>query len=109
MTFETHEPARVTPVAQPFGLRVSGEIDWSNRRLLADALEWALTSDDRDIRLDLSGLTFIDVAGLRLIVAVAARLSPPRGLILSSASPLTLRLLDLTGWEHEPGLSVIRN
>ncbi|GAA4911568.1 anti-anti-sigma factor [Nonomuraea thailandensis] len=106
MTFETADRARVTLVAHPFGLRITGEIDRGNRHLLAGALGWALLAGSHDIRLDLSGLTFIDVAGLRLVIVAAARLPADRELILDPISPAVRRVLALTGWEQAPGLRV---
>ncbi|TYB67651.1 STAS domain-containing protein [Nonomuraea sp. PA05] len=106
MTFETDDRARVTLVPHPFGLRISGEIDRGNRHLLAGALAWALLAGSHDIRLDLSGLTFIDVSGMRLVVVAAARLSADRTLVLDPISPAVRRILALTGWEQAPGLHV---
>ncbi|MEV0615316.1 STAS domain-containing protein [Nonomuraea sp. NPDC050404] len=103
---ESDDQARVTLVSHPFGLRVTGEIDSGNHRLLADVLDWALHAGSHGIRLDLSGLTFIDVRGMRLIVATAARLWPDRELILDPVSPVVRRLLAVTGWEDTPGLRV---
>ncbi|WP_043630197.1 STAS domain-containing protein [Nonomuraea candida] len=107
MTFdERTDRVRVTLVPHPFGLRIAGEIDRGNRPLLQGVLDWALHAGSQDIRFDLAGLTFIDVSGMRLIVAAAARLSPDRKLILDPVSPLVRRLLSVTGWEHVPGLRV---
>ncbi|MEV0828152.1 STAS domain-containing protein [Nonomuraea rubra] len=106
MTFETDDRARVTLVPHPFGLRITGEIDRGNRHLLGGALDWALLAGSHDIRLDLSGLTFIDVAGMRLIIVAAARLSPDRELVLGPVSPVVRRVLALTGWDQAPGVRV---
>ncbi|MEV4169924.1 STAS domain-containing protein [Nonomuraea sp. NPDC049709] len=106
MTFETDDKARVTLVAHPFGLRITGEIDRGNRHLLGDALDWAINAGSNDIRLDLSGLTFIDVAGMRLIVAAAARLSSEREIVLAPVSRTVCRVLEVTGWADAPGLRV---
>ncbi|UBU11753.1 STAS domain-containing protein [Nonomuraea gerenzanensis] len=108
MTVQPDDRARVTLVAHPFGLRISGEIDRGNRHLLTGALGWALLAGSHDIRLDLSGLTFIDVAGMRLIVVVAARLPGDRELVLDPISPAVRRVLALTGWAEAPGLRVCR-
>ncbi|MFI7453148.1 STAS domain-containing protein [Nonomuraea sp. NPDC049714] len=98
MIYETHGQAQVTHIPHPPGLRVTGEIDRSNRRLLADGLRWAARQGGQDIRLDLAGLTFIDVAGLRLILATAAALSPVRRLILDPAPSHVRELLARLGW-----------
>ncbi|MCF6470356.1 STAS domain-containing protein [Nonomuraea sp. MG754425] len=106
MILDTFDQLRVTLVPHPFGLRITGEIDCGNRRLLADALGWALLAGSRQLRLDLSGLVFLDVAGLRLIVGTAARLSAGREVVLDPISPMVRRLLAVTGWDRAPGLRV---
>ncbi|WP_160150407.1 STAS domain-containing protein [Nonomuraea solani] len=94
----------MTLVPHPLGLKVTGEIDYANRHVLAGALDQALQTGKQDLRLDLSGLTFIDVAGMRVIVAGAGRLPQGRRLILAPVSPQARRLLTLTGWRHASGL-----
>ncbi|WP_336213860.1 STAS domain-containing protein [Nonomuraea sp. LPB2021202275-12-8] len=98
MTFERNGQAQIMHILHPLGLRVTGEIDRSNRRVLARALRWATRIDDQDIRLDLGGLSFIDAAGLRLILATAAGLRPGRELILDPAPPAVRELLARLGW-----------
>ncbi|MEU7744324.1 STAS domain-containing protein [Nonomuraea sp. NPDC049158] len=61
----------------------------------------------RGFCVDLSGLTFIDVGGLRALVSAAAALHDGGGdhvLTLRSAPPHVRRLLQLTGWYQTPGL-----
>ncbi|MEV0232528.1 STAS domain-containing protein [Nonomuraea sp. NPDC050786] len=106
MIFETGDQAHVTPTAHPYGLRVTGEVDHGNQQRLAGALHGMILEGGDDIRLDLGELAFIDVSGLRVIVAAAARLSPPRRLILDPISPAVRRLLALTGWDRAPGLLI---
>ncbi|GAA3230067.1 STAS domain-containing protein [Nonomuraea helvata] len=106
MIFETGDQAHVTPTSHPYGLRVTGEVDHGNHQRLAGALHGMIREGDQDIRLDLGELAFIDVSGLRVIVAAAARLSPPRRLILDPASPAVRRLLAVTGWDSTPGLLI---
>jgi anti-anti-sigma factor len=95
---------QIVPVVHPFGLRVSGDIDRSTRHLLENALTWAVQVGEHDIHLDLSALTFIDAAGLRLFAATAAALSPRRKLILDPVPPTVRDLLVLLGWQLSPGL-----
>ncbi len=98
MIFPLSGRAQVTPILDPPGLRVTGEIDRNTRHLLADGLRWAARLDGRDLRLDLAGLTFIDAAGLRLILATAAALRPGRRLILDPAPAHVRELLARLGW-----------
>ncbi|MEV4112244.1 STAS domain-containing protein [Nonomuraea sp. NPDC049695] len=96
----------MTPTSHPYGLRVTGEVDYGNHQRLAGALHRAVLTGDGDIRMDLGELAFIDVSGLRVIVAAAARLSPPRRLILDPISPAVRRLLAVTGWDRTRGLGI---
>lgn len=52
------------------GLAVSGEVDLSNQHILLAVLSAATRTTDRDpFGMDLSGLAFLDVAGLRALMA----------------------------------------
>ncbi|GAA3568701.1 hypothetical protein GCM10022419_056870 [Nonomuraea rosea] len=104
MTSPTSDHVQIVPVVHPFGLRVSGDIDRSTRHLLERALLWAVSVGDDDIHLDLTQLTFIDAAGLRLIASTAATLPQPRKVILAAAPPVVRDLLGLLGWQLSPGL-----
>jgi anti-anti-sigma factor len=88
------------------GLRVAGEVDISNGTRLGDVLGTALADDtDRELRVDLADLGFIDVAGLRHIVG-AARRHPHRQLVMEAPSADLRRLLNLSGWSSEPSIVV---
>jgi anti-anti-sigma factor len=56
---------------------------------------------------DLSGLVFIDVGGLRALVTTAARMEGDHALTLCFASPHVRRLLELTGWHDIPRLRLV--
>ncbi|WP_405142096.1 STAS domain-containing protein [Sphaerisporangium sp. NBC_01403] len=84
-------------------LRIEGDVDYATLPILADALASA-TGDGDTLYADLGGLGFIDVGGLRALVAAASRLQGGRGLTLLSAPPYVRRLLVLTGWDRAPGL-----
>ncbi|MEU8267276.1 STAS domain-containing protein [Sphaerisporangium sp. NPDC049002] len=84
-------------------LRLEGDVDHTTLPVLADALASA-TRDGGALYVDLGGVGFVDVGGLRALVAAASRLQGGRGLTLLSAPPYVRRLLVLTGWDHAPGL-----
>ncbi|MFC4061318.1 MEDS domain-containing protein [Planomonospora corallina] len=99
--------SRITPAYRHGGrvLRLTGTIDQSN----APALGAVLTAETRrpgDLRLDLSELEFIDVAGLRVIADTAARLTGDRRLHLLHLAPMLAGVIHLIGWDHEPRLTV---
>ncbi|MBT2235823.1 STAS domain-containing protein, partial [Nonomuraea sp. NEAU-A123] len=87
------------------GLWVEGELDHSTLPDLRQAL--GSMASGRGFCVDLSGLAFIDVGGLRALVSAAAALHDSDGdhvLTLRSAPPHLRRLLELTGWRQTPGL-----
>lgn len=54
--------------------RLSGAVDLSNVEVLGARLEAAVTNRARGLVLDLSGVTYLDSTGLRLIYRLARRL-----------------------------------
>ena len=87
-------------VEEPWGLRVSGEVDLSNRDLLQRML---LSRADvyPSLRLDLSGLTFADLGVVARLRAVAAGLPEGGSLVLDRVPDVVRRILDITGLGHE--------
>jgi STAS domain len=59
----------------------------------------------RDVQVDVTAVTFADVAVTRLLALTAARLGPGRRLVLYGASPAVRRLVGLC-WPGLPGLEV---
>ena len=76
----------------------SGELDIATVRLLEQAVLAAEQSDAATIVLDLSGLTFIDSTGLRLVLDVNDRCGGTVDrLRVIAGSPAVERLLDIVG------------
>jgi anti-anti-sigma factor len=70
--------------------------------LLAPALHDELQQGHRFIRLDLSRLSFMDCAGLRVLVSAHRQFLAARGtLVLTGLSPQLTRLLSCTHLEEE--------
>lgn len=84
------------------GLKLSGEIDISNAKYLADSLDHLEESED--IHLDLSDLSFIDAAGLRVLMQAARRLSKGKRLVLWSTPGFVKRLLAVMKVDEAQGL-----
>lgn len=81
----------------PHALSVSGEIDAHSAPVLADRLAM-LSSDEGDLVLDLSGVTFMDSSGLRVLIEVQQRVgTSSNGLVLQSPSQTVLHLLEVAG------------
>lgn len=92
------QPFRVA-TADDGSIRVRGELDISNVRLLQDHVDDVIECDAGDIVVDLFHVTFIDAAGLRALVSTDLRLCEAgrRRLRLVTPSPAVLRLLNLAG------------
>ncbi|MDZ5620967.1 STAS domain-containing protein [Nocardioides bizhenqiangii] len=81
-------------------VRLSGELDIASLHLLTDALDSvAAASCPGDlVVLNLAGITFCDVAGLRMIEMCAATLAAAdKELILYDAPPQLRKLIKITG------------
>ena len=87
-------------VDEPWGLRISGEVDLSNRDLLQRVLLSRADVMPR-LHLDLAGLTFADIGTLTRLRAVAAGLPGDGWLVLGDAPDVVRRALDLAGLGHE--------
>jgi anti-anti-sigma regulatory factor len=86
-------------------LRVVGEVDLATQDVWSDLLA-TLHGSDAPARLDLSGLSFIDVQGAGALLAAARRMAPTRQLTLSRPPLCLRRILDLF-WVSETPVIVI--
>jgi anti-anti-sigma factor len=89
----------MTPLYDPAGSRVAGDIDLSNTRAWQSALT-AIAGRVDEVRLDLADLGFIDVQGVRALARTAAGMAAGHRLVIDSAPPELLRILRLSGWGH---------
>lgn len=79
-------------------LRLQGELDVSSRDRLHSAISRALEDHPPLLVVDLSGLSFIDCAGLSVLVGAHKRLAGcGHRLLITGAKPAVQRLLHLTG------------
>jgi anti-sigma B factor antagonist len=79
-------------------LRLQGELDASNRDRLRSAISSVLENHPPLLVVDLSGLAFIDCAGLSILVWAHKRLAEcGHRLVVTGAKPAVQRLLRLTG------------
>lgn len=92
------------------GIAIAGDVDVGTWQELSGALQRLVRRPRADrIVLDLSGLSFIDAHGLRLIADAAAVLPPPRRLTLVHPPPGLLRLAQILELDRRPGLAVERD
>ena len=93
---------RITHHLQARLLRMMGDLDYVTLPTLVRALD-SITGGG-DVFIDLAALQVIDVAALRALVDVAARLPGEHAVILGGAPPQVYRLLEATGWRETPRL-----
>jgi anti-anti-sigma factor len=84
-------------------LRFSGDLDLANADPLAASLA-SLADGPGDLELDLGGLLFCDVAGLRVLVGLAARSEGRRRLVVRRMPAHLRRAMRLAGWSAVPNL-----
>ncbi|KQW52819.1 hypothetical protein ASC77_00410 [Nocardioides sp. Root1257] len=92
--------AQFLAVDEPWGLRVSGEVDLSNRDQLRRAVLSRAGVVPR-LHLDLRALTFTDVGSLSALRATAASLPADGWLLLDGASNAVRRTLEICDLGHE--------
>lgn len=90
------------------GLRLTGEVDLSTAEDLAKAIDALMGSaPPGDLTIDLSGVTFMDSTGLRVIITVAHQLEGRGKLVLTAPGPMVMRLFELTGVAHLANLQLL--
>jgi stage II sporulation protein AA (anti-sigma F factor antagonist) len=78
---------------------LSGEIDLANAPAVEDEIRGAVSHQPTAVSVDLTDLTYLDSAGVRILFALASRLQTLR-IVLELIAPLgsfTCRLIELSG------------
>lgn len=89
-------------------LRLQGDLDASNRDHLRSAISSALENHPPLLVVDLSGLDFIDCAGLSVLVWAHKRLAGcGQRLVITGPKPVVQRPLHLTGLDTYLHLSTL--
>jgi anti-anti-sigma factor len=97
---------RMTATRNPPGLAIAGEIDESTYPALVARLEELAGRDE--IHLNLAGVEYCDLAGLRAMVRMAGtgRGSDSRQVVLHEVPPQLRTVLGIVGWDSTPGLVI---
>lgn len=82
----------ITSMTGRAGARLVGEVDLATAPVLQAALD-GLLNGDGDVHLDLAELRFVDISGVAVLVAAAARLAPDRSLVLHDPPPALGRIM----------------
>jgi len=95
----------VTRTSEPAGLRFAGEIDITNSDAVGQSLRLAFL-DTENPHLDLSGLSFCDISGIRALVDIALELDHGRSLLLHGLPEQLEKVMRVTGWSELPSLAL---
>jgi anti-sigma B factor antagonist len=92
---------------KPEVVQVSGEIDLANTDKLDSALNDAIRKSEHGIIVDMSGVTYIDSAGIQSLLAAHSRVVAKGGkLILVIKHPNIKAILDIVHLDRLPGFIV---
>jgi len=95
----------VHPLTGRTGVRAAGEVSLRTRRIWERVMEQAVSEGEDVYYLELSALTFVDVAGVGALADAAGRLGTGRRIVLDRPPPLLRRTLHLL-WPGVPGIEV---
>ena len=88
------------------GLTLAGEIDEDTYPAL-EAVLAGFAAGAADLDLDLAGVAYCDLAGLRAMVRLAgARAGGGRRVILRNLPPGLRTVLEVVGWDSTPGVVI---
>lgn len=93
--------------SRPSGLRLIGSIDMSNVEPVVKVLASALNGEsDYDVHIDLAGLEFADVSGIRALVQAAERADDHHRMIIHGLPPLMEKVMKVVGWTDLHALTI---
>ena len=100
---------RITRIPGQTGLAIAGEIDDYTHAALVDALR-RLTDGLHEIHINLAGVEYCDIAGLRAIILLAGD-NGNHGhegtrLVLHQVPAHLRTVLHILGWDTTPGLAI---
>lgn len=106
LPFDPATALRAHRTATPYGVRLSGEADMSNRDALAAVLADAVVHrpDGAVVTVDTSELRFLDTAAARALIRAAA--DSAGRMRITGCTPTTSRVLRFHGCAAVPGLEV---
>jgi anti-anti-sigma factor len=91
----------VLPEGDCVTLRLSGEVDLNTAQSMREAALDAMRHHGTNLRIDLSGVTFLDSTGLEVLLATRRRATLEGGqLHLVDPTQAVMRVLEVTGIKH---------
>lgn len=96
---------RITALPDQTGVAVEGDVDFRSLETFTRAITEAIEASPDDVHVDLSGLDFIEVSGMRVLADAARRLGrQDRRLVLRGIAPHLRPVLRVVGWYDGPGV-----
>lgn len=95
----------VHPLPDRPGVRAAGEVDVGTRPVWSDALGRLVLRSEDMLHVDMSRVTFIDVAGVTDLAMAAQSLGNRRRLVVEQPPPQVPRVLELL-WPDLDGIEV---
>lgn len=96
---------RITRRERGGGLRLEGEFDVANAPELAAAIE-DLAPEDGPVDVEMSGVTFMDTAGLHALVRGAQSLDGAAPVVLVDPPSRVVRLMEIVGVVRMPEIEI---
>ncbi|WP_093797210.1 STAS domain-containing protein [Streptomyces sp. Wb2n-11] len=97
---------RVRPLADRPGWQAAGEISLTTRPAWEQTLYQFAMSDEEVFHLELSAVTFVDVAGVSALAVTAQDLPEGRRIVLEEPPAALRRVLDMF-WPNLPTVEVV--
>jgi anti-anti-sigma regulatory factor len=108
---EPQSPLRITFQREPATLQLAGVVDDSTYPVLTRSLARAALSGATAIRVDLTGVEFCDLAGLRAITSLANPAGPGPGTVrqvtIAHLPAQLTGIIRILGWDATPGLILV--
>ena len=99
----------VTPEHAASALRLDGDLDLVAVDALMDHLNWAVAAGG-PIVLDMTGVTYIDSAGVRALFKAARRMLTTGGCIfLHVDEGVVAKVLEMVAIEHVPNVHIVKH
>jgi anti-anti-sigma factor len=93
---------RISVINDPPGIAVEGDVDIVTVKAFDEAVAAALTESPGDVQINLSGVGFIDLDGLRILVKASRTMAAEgRKLVLVNLAPHLQEVLRIVGWSEE--------
>ena len=103
---EPQSPLAASFTRPPAALSLAGIIDESTYPVLRRILAKATMSGDDTIRVDMAGVEFCDLAGLRIITAVPGPARPVQQIVITHLPAHLADIMHILGWDTTPGVLV---